>query len=68
MNSYIKHIVEAFDFNNINNQKKSVNVYDVLLQNIREKIMGQEKLTDEDYKLLKSSVGIYKVSGKTKLK
>ena len=68
MNNYIKHIVEAFDFNNINNQKKSVNVYDVLLQNIREKIMGYEKLTDEDYKLLKSSVGIYKVSGKTKLK
>ena len=31
MNNYIKHIVEAFDFNNINNQKKSVNVYDVLL-------------------------------------
>ena len=30
--------------------------------------MGYEKLTDEDYKLLKSSVGIYKVSGKTKLK
>ena len=68
MNNYIKHIVEAFDFNNINNQKKSVNVYDVLLQNIREKIRGYEKLTDEDYKLLKSSVGIYKVSGRTKLK
>ena len=31
MNNYIKYIVEAFDFNNINNQKKSVNVYDVLL-------------------------------------
>ena len=68
MNNYIKHLVEAFDFNNINNQKKSVNVYDVLLQNIREKIKGYEKLTDEDYKLLKSSVGIYKISSKTKLK
>ena len=68
MNNYIKHIVEAFDFNNINNQKKSVNVYDVLLQNIKEKISGYEKLTDEDYNLLKSAVGIYKVSSKTKLK
>ena len=67
MNNYIKYIVEAFDFNNINNQKKSVNVYDVLLQNIREKIREYEELTDEDYKLLKSSVGIYKISGKNKL-
>ena len=31
MNLYIKHIVEAFDFNNINKQKKSINAYDKLL-------------------------------------
>ena len=30
--------------------------------------MRYEKLTDEDYNLLKSAVGIYKVSSKTKLK
>jgi len=34
MNNYIKHIIEAFDFNNINNQKKSVNVVDAVLQYI----------------------------------
>jgi len=30
--------------------------------------MGYEKLADEDYNLLKSAVGIYKVFSKTKLK
>ena len=30
--------------------------------------MGYEKLTDEDYNLLKSAVDIYKVSSRTKLK
>jgi hypothetical protein len=30
--------------------------------------MGYEKLTDEDYNLLKSADGIYKVSSRTKLK
>jgi len=30
MDSYIKHIVEAFNFGEINKQKNSINVYNVL--------------------------------------
>ena len=30
MNKYIKHIIEAFDFDSVNNQTKSINVYDEL--------------------------------------
>ena len=38
MNSYIKHIIEAFDFNSVNKQKKSSNTIDMILQNIVNKI------------------------------
>ena len=31
MNNLIKHIVEAFDFNSVNKQKKVVNAYDMVL-------------------------------------
>jgi hypothetical protein len=30
MNSYIKHIVEAFDFDSVNKQKKLLNAYESL--------------------------------------
>jgi len=31
MNSYIKHIVESFDFNSANKQKKTINTIDMIL-------------------------------------
>jgi hypothetical protein len=45
MNSYIKHIVEAFDFSSINKQKKNMNVYDILLPPIFEKLNKRRILT-----------------------
>ena len=42
MNPYIKHIIEAFDFDSVNKQKKTVNAYDIIIeQKISE---GVEKL------------------------
>ena len=37
MNSYIKHIIEAFDFNSIKKQNKTVNAVDIVLQPIIQK-------------------------------
>jgi hypothetical protein len=45
MNSYIKHIVEAFDFNSVKKQNKKVNAVDVALQYIKQKIDRREKLS-----------------------
>ena len=61
MNSYIKYIVEAFDFGSVNNQKKSINVYDTLLPSIIDKVKNDKKLTNIDYNVLTSFIGIYKV-------
>ena len=30
MNSYIKHIIEAFDFNSVNKKKKAINGADII--------------------------------------
>jgi len=30
MNSYIKHIIEAFDFDSVDKKKKAINVNDIL--------------------------------------
>ena len=49
MNNLIKHIVEAFDFNSINNQKKVVNVYDRFYKIIE---TPYNKLTQEDKDIL----------------
>ena len=32
MNSYIKHIIEAFDFDSVDKKKKSINAYDILFK------------------------------------
>ena len=57
MNSYIKHIVEAFNFNSVNKQNKSVNAYDVLRNNVKQivqKILGTYKLSVSDKELILS--------------
>ena len=69
MNSYIKHIIEAFDFNNINKQKKSINAYDKLLS-ILEKIKKSDfdKISEDEYDILISFTAVYKVSDRRSLK
>jgi hypothetical protein len=67
MNSYIKHIIEAFDFNSINKHNKSVNSYDILFQ-IFDLIDHNEKLTDEQYSILTSFTRVYRVQNLDKLK
>jgi len=52
MNSYIKHIVEAFDFNAVTKQKKVINAHDILLPAILDKIYNHIKLTYDEYNLL----------------
>ena len=42
MNKYIKHIVEAFDFDSVNKQKKSINIYDEIYK-YNYKILQMEK-------------------------
>jgi surface protein len=57
MDSYIKHIVEAFDFNSVNKQNKSVNAYDVLRNNVKQivqKILETYKLSVSDKELILS--------------
>ena len=67
MNSYIKHIIEAFDFNSVKKQNKSINVVDTVLQPIIQKINKREELSKDDYDILKNCVGIYKVSERKEL-
>jgi phosphosulfolactate synthase (CoM biosynthesis protein A) len=61
MNNYIKHLVEAFDFNSVNKQNKKINAVYIVLQYIRQKIDNRERLSKDEYDILKKSVGIYKV-------
>ena len=68
MNNYIKQLIEAFDFNSVKKQNKKVNVVDTVLKYIIPKINNREKLSQDDYDLLKNLVGIYKVSEKIELK
>ena len=69
MNNLIKHIVEAFDFNSINNQKKVVNVYDRFYKIIE---TPYNKLTQEDkeyIKCIKNFIpAVYKINNKKELK
>jgi hypothetical protein len=48
MNNYIKHIIEAFDFDSVNKQKKSINIYDEIAR-IKHKIDSHDILTNEEY-------------------
>ena len=68
MNSYIKHIIEAFDFNSIKKQNKKINAVTTVLQYIIQKIDNREKLTQEEYDILIKFIGIYKVSEHDELK
>jgi hypothetical protein len=45
MNSYIKHIIEAFDFDSVKKQNKKINAVDVILQPIILKIDKREELS-----------------------
>ena len=68
MNNYIKYLVEAFDFNSVKKQNKKVNAVDAVLKYIIPKIDNREKISQDDYDLLKNLVAIYKVSEKKELK
>ena len=68
MNNYIKQLVEAFDFNSVKKQNKSINAVDTVLKYIILKIDNEEKLSKDDYDLLKNCVGIYSVSNHDELK
>ena len=61
MNLYIKQLVEVFDFNSVKKQNKNINAVDAALQYIIHKIDKREKLSKDEYSILKKSVGIYKV-------
>ena len=67
MNNYIKHIVEAFDFNTAKEQNRKINVVDTVLQPIIWKIDKRENLSQDEYDILTNFVGIYKVSGHDEL-
>jgi hypothetical protein len=67
MNSYIKHIIEAFDFNSINKHNKSVHSYYILFQ-IFDLIDHNEKLTNDQYSILTSFTRVYRVQNLDKLK
>ena len=67
MNNYIKHLIEAFDFNSVKKQNRKINVIDAVLQYIIQKIDKKEKLTQDEYVLLTNYVGIYKVSDQGEL-
>ena len=63
MNSYIKHIIESFDFNKVNDQKKYINGYDLMLQFIVNKIISDDNLTDEEKNyILSLSEACYKTN------
>ena len=69
MNSYIKHIIEAFDFNSINKKKESINLYKSLPQILEKvKISNIAGITPDEYNILSSCIGVYKVIATLQLK
>jgi len=54
-------VKEAFDFDNINKKKNIVNGYDIVLNNIIDKIFNAEVLSKDDYDILTSFTAVYKV-------
>jgi hypothetical protein len=54
-------VKEAFDFDNINKKKNIVNGYDIVLNNITNKIANEQNITKEDYDILTSFIAVYKV-------
>ena len=69
MNSYIKHIIEAFDFDSIDKKKKAINAYDILfkerLNSIVDKILNS-LILEEDEKnfMLSLPVACYQANDK----
>ena len=73
MNNQIKHIVEAFDFNSINKDKKHLNISDIVIKNILNKVAIEDKtpddlITKDEYNILISFTGIYPVKDIKELK
>ena len=66
MNTYIKHIIEAFDFNSVHN-KKNLNVQEKIHTYIKNKIYNRLPLDNVDYEILLKSVGFYTVANKEEL-
>lgn len=66
MNNYIKNLVEAFDFNSVNN-KKNLNVTEKIYAYLQNKIYNKLSLDKEDYEILKNSPGFYTVVNKKEL-
>ena len=62
-----KLIKESFDFDSIDKEKKIINAYDKL-PIILEKVTAYKNLTKEEYYILTSMVGVYKVKNTDKLK
>ena len=58
MKSYTRHIIEAFNFNSINRQNKSVNICDILRQQVKDiahKIINdKDNITNADKKVILS--------------
>ena len=52
MNSYIKHIIEAFDFNSVDKKKKAINAADII-KDILQKIQERRELSDAEYSIIK---------------
>ena len=50
MNKFIKHIIEAFDFNSVNKQKKQINLYGQILDILQK---PYKQLTKEDVSFLR---------------
>ena len=67
MNSYIKHIIEAFDFNSVDKKKKVINAADII-KDILQKIQERRELSDAEYSILETYIGIYEVSDNDELK
>ena len=67
MNLCIKQLVEEFDFNLVKKQKAKINAVGAALQYIIHKIDNREKLSEDEYGILKKYVGIYNVSERSEL-
>jgi hypothetical protein len=67
MNSYIKYIIEAFDFGSVNKQKKQINVYNTL-PDILEKIDNRLNLSEVDYSILTQYIAVYNANSLNDLK
>jgi surface protein len=66
MNSYIKHIIEAFDFDTVNKQKKLINGTEIVNYVIK-CINNHINVTYDKYVMLVTYTGIYKPKDKMEL-